>query len=804
MTFDNISEDDLCRANSAVNHSDYLDGFDGGGGSGMDDYGLGDLSMDSFFGESDDNSGGSSSGFGGFGDSTGGSSSGFNAFGGGSSGGGFGDSGSAFGGNTFGGGGNTFGGNTFGGNTFGGGGNTFGGNAFGGGDNIFGGGFGQQNAFGSPFGNPGPQQQQQAPPSRMDMAMDIGVETTKNIGAILLEMVKSFSLRTSDDIGYLSRNLIIGGGVMIPAGILVGLAGIATEVKALSFSGMGTQSLLSGFLTASFGLIGIGVSTMILDKMGEDIPNTEELIPDEPAGADNFIDDLESNAGGIADDLFGDDFDSFFDSEFGNDLNDIAVTEPEEEEFQPDFGNTEEINFDELYAQVDENAAITRKKLFDTFVSMLKRNTLDFDKNDELDSSDSVFQKLQAVCIKAASRVIGCDMQEIDSSLYSAVDTLFSYVLRFERIPKLKRLDEFAREIEVYVRDGADDTATTASVVLEGDYYKIIITKGVNKIVTFGDIFKLDKCREFFLDEGNKLPMITGITDLGDVLLDDAKMFDTMLIAGKPRSGKSWYVLSVLMSLMLFNSPEDVQFLIIDPKKSNMFKTIALMPHVMGLHDDENILDILEDVITVEGERRKELLSKHRCDDIWALRKKGIKLDVLYIVLDEYITVINNLDKDEKKVFDNKFQTLISQLPFVGIRLIFVPHRATGIVDKTNRSMIQYACAVRSNPEDVKDTLDIPKWTRPLTRAGDMAIKTATMTDAKFAKGAALTTDDGDNTIFIENAAKVFYKMGVPIPDYHRLRIACNRDEEYIKSELNSDNNIVQYTVANIDDLLDD
>ena len=36
-------------------------------------------------------------------------------------------------------------------------------------------------------------------------------------------------------------------------------------------------------------------------------------------------------------------------------------------------------------------------------------------------------------------------------------------------------------------------------------------------------------------------------------LLADAKYYDTMLIAGKPRSGKSWYVLSILMSLMLFN-----------------------------------------------------------------------------------------------------------------------------------------------------------------------------------------------------------------------------------------------------------
>lgn len=107
---------------------------------------------------------------------------------------------------------------------------------------------------------------------------------------------------------------------------------------------------------------------------------------------------------------------------------------------------------------------------------------------------------------------------------------------------------------------------------------------------------------------------------------------------------------------------------------------MSLMPHVFGLHDDSNILKVLDDVIEVEAPRRKDMLASERCDDIWALRDKGIMLPILYIVIDEYITVINNLDKDQQKEFDTKFQVIISQLPSLGIRLLFVPHRATGIV----------------------------------------------------------------------------------------------------------------------------
>ena len=123
--------------------------------------------------------------------------------------------------------------------------------------------------------------------------------------------------------------------------------------------------------------------------------------------------------------------------------------------------------------------------------------------------------------------------------------------------------------------------------------------------------------------------------------------------------------------------------------------------------------------------------------------------------------------------------------------------------------MIQYTCAVRADKSDVEDTLGINKWDRALTKPGDIALKSSTMKNAKYVRGAALTTDDGDNTIFMETAAKAFYKMGVEIPDMSNMRVAFNRDEEFVKRELMGDSNIIQYDATpqinanNIDDILD-
>lgn len=224
------------------------------------------------------------------------------------------------------------------------------------------------------------------------------------------------------------------------------------------------------------------------------------------------------------------------------------------------------------------------------------------------------------------------------------------------------------------------------------------------------------------------------------------------------------------------------------------------MPHVAGLHNDDNILSIMDDLISCEAPARKRLLQDNRCDDIWALRKKGIKLPVLYLVIDEYITVKNNLERKEMdKDLDNKLQIIISQLPSLGIRLMIVPHRATGVVNKTNRTMLQFTASVKGDIDDVNDTLGIKTWKRPLTKPGDIALKTSSSKDAIYVRGPAITTSDEENATLIENVAKAFYKMGVDLPSMDNLVMAANRDEDKIREELIGTHR-VQFNASNVFD----
>ena len=799
-----VSQDDIDKVNDMRHHGDYEPGFGGDdsssdGGDDMGDFGDFD-NLDDLFGDDDTGSSG--------GDSFGGSSDSFGqqqGSGGFGQGGGFGQQNSGFGNSGgfgqqqnsgFGGGG--FGNSGGFGSGFGQQNNGFGGGGFG--QTGFGqtGGFGQPGVFGQQQGGLGQQPANQK--DTMDKMMDAGAVAAEGFAGIMVDMFKSFKDRSADDFGYLSTNLIKVGAALIPLGVFMGIGGVAADIGV--FSNGGLQLALCGGLTAASGITGIGTSALILCKMGDSEVGSLDDIEDEAPGEDNFTQEVEDNSGDIMDDLFDSDFDDIFDDD--DDDTTTETTQPETVEEEPaELVEPDPIDYAARLDEISANQYMSRQTLVNTFCNLFPPKTVGFADKTEIAVDSDDWKKLDTICMKALANLANCTLEEVDSKLESANETLFAYELKVKRINKVKKPDDLAKEIEVYMKDDENpNVAVTASI--SGDFYKIIISKGENPVVTFGDVFKLDYCKDFFLDEKNKLPMITGITDLGKVILDDAKNFDTMLIAGKPRSGKSWYVLSILMSLMLFNTPEDVMFIIVDPKESHLFKTMALMPHVCGLHSDKDILKILDDIIEVESPRRAKLLSDNGCDDIWALRKKGIKLPVLYLVIDEYITVINNLDKDQQKEFDSKIQTLISRLPSQGIRLLFVPHRATGVVNKTNRTMLQFTAAVRADIEDVIDTLGIQKWTRALTKPGDIALKSSSMTNATFVKGAALTTNDEENAEFIENAAKVFYKMGVDIPDTSNMLVASNRNEAEIQAKLGSDSNRVQYDASNVLSNIDD
>jgi len=660
-------------------------------------------------------------------------------------------------------------------------------------------------------------------PDALDITIKAVGEASLSTGKVIVSMIKSVRTRNADDIGKFSKNMLLTGIGIAGTSLLfflIGIFGGLSGMRSLAF-----DLLISSLLSAGTGLAGIGGSALRIITRGEYVGQSISDIPE--------INSSTSSDSSLEEDISDDDYDDIFDELFGGDDDeDNSLDEFDFSTISDRSGSTNtgyeqkksntsmadmspkelQEKFSELVKDVQSNQPLlTREYLFNTFKNFFMLNNPDFSKKEEIDSDSSEFHNLEVLCTQALAAAAKKDIKEIESKLTQATSTFFCYILRMNRVKGLNKLDDIEREIEAYFRDDAEDESVVATVYIERDYYKIVVTKGVRAVVTIGDCLQLPEVREFFLNTKNKLPIIAGIDDYGNPILADAKNYTTIMIAGKPRSGKSWYVLSIIIVIMIFNLPEDVQLLLIDPKQSTLFTYLSFMPHVCGLHDDSNILQVLRDIIEVEAPRRKKILKDNMCENIWDLReRKGIKIPVLYIVIDEVMTVISNLAPTaQDKEFNRLLNIIVTQLPSSGIYLLLVPHRATGVVDKTMRVNMAFTAAVRAEEEVVKETLDVKKWDRPLTQPGDIALKLSDVGLAKFVRGATVAySNDKDisdslNFVFIENVAKTFYKMGVYIPDMSTIGCGYNRNDSKIKEmlELGGNGKKVQFDLDELNNI---
>ena len=648
-------------------------------------------------------------------------------------------------------------------------------------------------------------------PDRTDEFIDLVCKCSKAVWRVVANIFYSVKSRNADDIGLYSKNMLMVGigilGVTLVL-FLIGLSGDLDSMKVLS-----SNTVVSGLLCVGTGLFGIGTAALVIvihkEPDNETIKNVPEVNNSEPMETDD-----DSEIDGAA-----------FDELFGN-LADIDDTDEDNDDSEADFGSLfkggaepevvkdaeavipEPLNYSKLTDEVSENAPLlNRMTLFDIFKNFFPLNTTGFSSRVELSYDDPEFLNVKTFAIQALAAAAKCDVIDIKSNVIKIISTFSCYELYIERIKGFSNLDDIEREMLAYFREDAYDESVVCTAVLERDTYRIVITKGKKSIVTFGDCFTLDNVCNYIKDTEHELPFIAGIDDFGNPIMSDARLYTTMLIAGKSRSGKSWYVFAIMMALMAFNTPEDVEFIIIDPKESNAFKTMALMPHVCGLHNDSNILQIMRDLVEVEGARRKKLLADNKCDDIWALRnRKNIKLPVLYLVIDEVMTVLDNLGDELGKEFNRLLNIIITQLPSQGICLIFVPHRAVKVINKTSRVNMAFTAAVKASEEVVKETLDIKKWTRTLIEPGDTALYMSDVAKPTYVKVAALTTSDAENTELITSIARTYYKMGVDIPDMSTVGYGFNRDEDKIKEELKigDGSKHVQFDINSINNIDED
>lgn len=234
----------------------------------------------------------------------------------------------------------------------------------------------------------------------------------------------------------------------------------------------------------------------------------------------------------------------------------------------------------------------------------------------------------------------------------------------------------------------------------------------------------------------------------GDVVLCDLEKVPHLLIAGQTGSGKSACLNGLIVSLLYKSSPEDLRFILVDPKRVE-FSAYAGMPHLLFnniIFEPNEVLNALKWGVN-EMERRYALLAKYKCNQLSAFNKHpdvvGGKIDKLphiIIIIDELADVMQSAVKRD---IEDRIKTIAAKARAAGIHLIVATQRPsadvlTGTIKTNLTSRIAFKV---SGQTDSRIILDV-QGAEALVGKGDMLFFPVDYTAPKRVQGSFISDEE--------------------------------------------------------------
>jgi hypothetical protein len=172
-----------------------------------------------------------------------------------------------------------------------------------------------------------------------------------------------------------------------------------------------------------------------------------------------------------------------------------------------------------------------------------------------------------------------------------------------------------------------------------------------------------------------------GMTPDGTRVALDLSTLPHLLIAGSTGSGKSIWLLCMMLALVLRMSPEEFELILIDIKAVD-FACLAGLPHLRAgevISDVDIAIAVLQQLTGPELEERTDILRQADCANLSELQSKrpghGVKRTV--VVIDELGDLITILSRDERREFEREVLRLAQRARAVGIHLVIATQRPT-------------------------------------------------------------------------------------------------------------------------------
>jgi len=253
------------------------------------------------------------------------------------------------------------------------------------------------------------------------------------------------------------------------------------------------------------------------------------------------------------------------------------------------------------------------------------------------------------------------------------------------------------------------------------------------EIVTLGDIITE-------AGKGGELPLILGKDISGKIVVTDLVEMPHLLIAGATGSGKSVCVNSLVVSLLYHKTPEEVRFIMIDPKMVEL-KIYNGIPHLLTevVTDPRDASKVLRWLI-YEMEKRYKLLDENLVRDISSYNKKQKDtLPYIVVIIDEFA----NLMAISQKEVEDAVVRIAAMSRAVGIHLIMATQRPsvdviTGLIKANFPFRIAFQVASKTDSRTILDTIGAEK----LLGRGDMLFAPAGSINLRRIQGAYILEDE--------------------------------------------------------------
>jgi S-DNA-T family DNA segregation ATPase FtsK/SpoIIIE len=292
-------------------------------------------------------------------------------------------------------------------------------------------------------------------------------------------------------------------------------------------------------------------------------------------------------------------------------------------------------------------------------------------------------------------------------------------ITRFDLEPapgvKVSRIEALADDIALALRArGLRILAPIPGVAAVG----VEIANPKPAIVTFREVVESPP----YQNSTSRLTMALGRTVQGDIFTTDLASLPHLLIAGTTGSGKSVCVNTIIASILLRTTPEDVQLVMIDPKKLEMAAYNELRNHHVTHRPDlsEYVVTKPDEAVKVlrscllEMERRYDLLAERGARHLREYNEmvkeepgenEEKPLPYVVVVIDELADLMVTAQRE----VEEPIARLAQLARAVGIHLVVATQRPsvdviTGVIKANFPARIAFRVAMKVDSRTILDT----------------------------------------------------------------------------------------------------